>query len=201
MSTGHEGHDAEGSRLGMWLFLLSEFMLFGGLFLLYAVYLKRYPADFVAAGRELNLVLGAGNTVVLLTSSLLAAQAVTAIQLNRPRLALGLLGATLLCAAVFLAIKYSEWSAKFAHGIYPNSPELGERPHGQILFFGLYFTITGLHALHVLLGGSLLAISLGLVARGRISAQRCVFLENAALYWHLVDMVWIFVFPLFYLIV
>lgn len=201
MSTGHESHDAEGSRLGMWLFLLSEFMLFGGLFLLYAVYLKRYPADFVAAGRELNLVLGAGNTVVLLTSSLLAAQAVTAIQLQRPRLAMGLLGATLLCAAVFLVIKYSEWSAKFAHGIYPNSPELAARPHGQILFFGLYFTITGLHALHVLLGGSLLAISLGLLARGRISAQRCVFLENAALYWHLVDMVWIFVFPLFYLIV
>jgi cytochrome c oxidase subunit 3 len=201
MTSGHESHDAEGSRLGMWLFLLSEFMLFGGLFILYAVYLKRYPADFVAAGRELNLALGAGNTVVLLTSSLLAAMAVTAIQLNRRRLAMILLGATLLCAAVFLVVKYSEWRAKFAHGLYPNSPELAHRPPGEILFFGLYFTITGLHALHVLAGGSLLAVSLGLLARGRITASRCVFLENAALYWHLVDMVWIFVFPLFYLIV
>ena len=199
--SAHLHQDEQGSRMGMWLFLLSEFMLFGGLFVLYAAYLTRYPADFVAAGRELNLPLGTTNTAVLLTSSLLVAMAVSAMQAARRRLTLGLLGATLLCAAVFLVIKYLEWRAKFAHGIYPNSPELAHRPHGQVLFFGLYFTITGLHALHVLAGGVLLAVSLVLAARGRIAAQRYVFLENSALYWHLVDMVWIFIFPLFYLIV
>jgi cytochrome c oxidase subunit 3 len=187
--------------MGLWLFLLSEFMLFGGLFILYAAYLKRYPADFVEAARELSLTLGASNTVVLLTSSLLVAMSVTALQRDRRRLSMGLLGATLLCAAVFLVIKAVEWKAKFAHGIYPNSPALAQQPHGQIIFFGLYFMVTGLHALHVLAGGGLLAINLGLLARGRMDASRCGFLENSALYWHLVDIVWIFVFPLFYLIV
>jgi cytochrome c oxidase subunit III len=201
MTSGLESHDAAGSRMGMWLFLLSEFMLFGGLFVLYAAYLKRYAGDFAQAGRELNLVLGTTNTVVLLTSSLLVALAVTALQLDRRRLCLGLLWGALLCAAAFLAIKGTEWGTKFSHGIYPNSPELARQPHGQIIFFGLYFMITGLHALHVVAGASLLAVSLGLVARGRVDARRYGFLENSALYWHLVDMVWIFIFPLFYLIV
>ena len=201
MTSAPESRDAEGSRMGMWLFLLSEFMLFGGLFVLYAAYLKRYPTDFAQAGRELSLTLGTANTAVLLTSSLLAAMAVTALQLERRRLSMGLLGGTLLCAGVFLAIKSVEWGTKFAHGIYPNSAELAHQPHGQIIFFGLYFMITGLHALHVVAGSILLALSLWLVSRGRLGARRFGFLENSALYWHLVDMVWIFVFPLFYLIV
>jgi cytochrome c oxidase subunit 3 len=165
------------------------------------VYLKRYSADFIAAGRELSLPFGVINTAVLLTSSLLAAMAVTAMERTRARLSMGLLGATLLCAGVFLVIKAVEWGAKFAHGISPDSAELALRPHGQVLFYGLYFTIAGLHALHVVVGACLLALSLWLAARGRIAAGRLVFLENSALYWHLVDMVWIFVFPLFYLIV
>ncbi|OGV77612.1 MAG: cytochrome C oxidase subunit III [Lentisphaerae bacterium RIFOXYB12_FULL_65_16] len=201
MTAAHLNQDAEGSRLGMWLFLFSELMLFGGLFIVYAVYLARYPADFAAAGHELNSWLGATNTVVLLTSSLLAAMAVSAVQMDKRRLAVALISGTLLCAAVFLCIKYVEWGAKFAHGLYPNASELSERPHGQILFFGLYFMITGLHAVHVLAGATLLAISLGLIGRGKITCHRYVFLENSALYWHLVDLIWIFIFPLFYLIV
>lgn len=201
MTEEHLNQDAQGSRLGMWLFLFSELMLFGGLFIVYAVYLVKHQADFIAAGRELSTPLGCTNTVILLTSSLFAAMAVSAIQMDRRRLAQLLIGGTLLCAAAFLCIKCVEWNAKFAHGLYPNAAELGERPHGQILFFGLYFMITGLHALHVLVGSSLLAISLVLMGNGRITCHRYIFLENSALYWHLVDLVWIFIFPLFYLIV
>lgn len=193
--------DDRGSRMGMWLFLLSELMLFGGLFLLYAAYLTRYPADFIRAGAELNAPLGAVNTLVLLTSSLLAALAVTAIQRDRRAAACLALALTLACALVFLGVKYWEWSAKFAHGIYPDSPALNARPHGEILFFGLYFMITGLHALHVLAGGGLLGVSAVMTWRGTIHAGRYALLENSALYWHLVDMIWIFIFPLFYLIV
>ena len=193
--------DDRGSRMGMWFFLLSELMLFGGLFILYAVYLTRYTADFVKAGAELSAPLGTANTLVLLTSSLFAALSVTAIQRDRRATACLMLALTLACALAFLGVKYVEWSAKFAHGIYPDSPALGARPHGEIIFFGLYFTIAGLHALHVVVGAGLLGVSAAMTARGTLHAGRYVLLENSALYWHLVDMIWIFIFPLFYLIV
>lgn len=200
--SGEANHrDDRGSRMGMWFFLLSELMLFSGLFLLYAVYLTRYPQEFIAAAAELSTPLGTTNTLVLLTSSLFAACAVTAIQRDRRQTAALLIGVTLLCALLFLGIKYVEWSTKFGHGIYPNSPILNARPHGEIIFFGLYFTITGLHALHVLVGAALLGVSAVMAARGSLHAGRYVLLENSALYWHLVDLVWIFIFPLFYLIV
>lgn len=200
--TGAPAHrDDRGSRMGMWLFLLSELMLFGGLFLLYAVYLARYPADFVRAGGELSTPLGTANTVVLLTSSLGAAVAVTAIQRGRRATAGLALALTLGCALVFLGVKGVEWGGKFAHGIYPDSPVLNARPHGEIIFFGLYFVITALHAVHVLVGAGLLGVSAVKTARGTIHAGRYVLLENSALYWHLVDMIWIFIFPLFYLVV
>lgn len=193
--------DDRGSRMGMWLFLLSELMLFGGLFLLYAVYLSRYPSDFVHAGGELSTPLGTANTLVLLTSSLFAAASVTAIQRDRRKTAAVMIALTLACAIAFLGVKYIEWSGKFAHGIYLNSPVLNARPPGEILFFGLYFTITGLHALHVMVGAGFLSACAAMTVRGTIHGGRYVLLENAALYWHLVDMVWIFIFPLFYLIV
>ena len=201
MSGEAHHRDDRGSRMGMWFFLLSELMLFSGLFLLYAVYLTRYPQEFIAAAAELSTPLGTTNTLVLLTSSLFAACAVTAIQRNRRQTAALLIGVTLLCALVFLGIKYVEWSTKIGHGIYPNSPILNARPHGEIIFFGLYFTITGLHALHVLVGAALLGVSAVMASRGSLHAGRYVLLENSALYWHLVDLVWIFIFPLFYLIV
>ena len=115
----HSQHtDYFGAKLGMWLFLLTELLLFGGLFLLYAVYLKRYPHEFSAGGTQLNWMMGAANTVILLTSSLFAAMAVTAMQRNEQRRAMGLLGATILCAICFMGIKYFEWSAKIGHGVY-----------------------------------------------------------------------------------
>jgi cytochrome c oxidase subunit 3 len=192
--------DYAGAKLGMWLFLFTELILFGGLFLLYAVYLARYPQAFTSGGRELNVVFGATNTVILLTSSLLAAMAVTAVQRDERRTAVLLLGGTILCAGFFLVIKYLEWSVKIQHGIYPGSPRLATGAQGESVFFSLYYLTTGLHGLHVLIGGTLLGWVAVRVRRGSVHAGDYVLLENGALYWHLVDLVWIFIFPLYYLI-
>ncbi|KAB0665988.1 cytochrome c oxidase subunit 3 family protein [Oryzomonas japonica] len=192
--------DDSGAKLGMWLFLFTELLLFGGLFLLYSAYLSRYPHEFSAAGRQLNVVFGTINTVVLLTSSLLVAMAVTAVQRGERRRTLWLLGGTILCAAIFMAIKYVEWSTKILHGIYPNSPHLAAGPPGESVFFSLYFMSTGIHGLHVLIGATLLAWVGSKVKRGAVHGGDYILLENSALYWHLVDLIWIFIFPLYYLI-
>jgi len=196
----HQHRDHAGATLGMWLFLFTELILFGGLFLLYAVYLARYPHEFAAGGRELNVVFGAVNTVVLLTSSLLAAMAVTAVQRGRQQASVRLLLGTIGCALIFLGIKYVEWSAKFGHDIYPGSKRLLSGPPGESVFFSLYYLTTGLHGLHVLIGGTLLAFVAVWVRQGKIDSSNYSWLENGALYWHLVDLIWIFIFPLYYLI-
>jgi len=198
--SGHLHRDRAGATLGMWLFLFTELILFGGLFLLYAVYLARYPHEFAAAGKELNILFGAVNTVVLLSSSLLAAMAVTAVQRGEQRSSVRLLLATIGCALIFLAIKYVEWSAKFGHDIYPGSKRLLAGPPGEAVFFSLYYLTTGLHGLHVLIGGTLLGFVAVRVQQGKIDSSNYSWLENGALYWHLVDLIWIFIFPLYYLI-
>jgi cytochrome c oxidase subunit III len=198
--TAHLHRDDYGAKLGMWLFLFTELLLFGGLFLLYAVYFKRYPHEFATGGKQLNWLLGSANTAILLTSSLGAAMAVTAIQRGEQRRTIGLIFGTILCAAGFMAIKYIEWSAKFAHGIYPGSEHLKSGPLGESVFFSLYFISTGIHGLHVLIGGALLTWIAFKVKSGEVTAENNILLENGALYWHLVDLIWIFIFPLYYLI-
>jgi len=197
--THHEQTDYFGAKLGMWLFLFTELLLFGGLFLLYAVYLQRYPREFAAAGGQLDWILGTANTIILITSSLFAAMAVTAVQRSEPRRAIGLIGGTILCAAGFMVIKFFEWSAKLSHGIYPGSEQLKSGAAGESVFFGLYFMTTGIHGLHVLIGGALLAWIAAKVRGGAVNAGDFILLENGALYWHLVDLIWIFIFPLYYL--
>ncbi|MFA5516760.1 MAG: cytochrome c oxidase subunit 3 [Desulfuromonadales bacterium] len=192
--------DYAGAKLGMWLFLYTEILLFGGLFVLYAVYLFRFPAEFARASNELSLTFGTVNTLILLTSSLAAAAAVTAVQKGARQLTFWLLVGTVITAAIFLVNKYFEWSAKFHHGIYLNGPGLAEAAPGEVIFFSLYFITTGLHGLHVLIGAILLTVIAGGVRKGAIHTGDYVKLENSALYWHLVDLVWIFVFPLYYLI-
>jgi cytochrome c oxidase subunit 3 len=192
--------DRAGAKLGMWLFLFTELILFGGLFILYAVYVARYPHDFSSAARRLSLTFGTVNTVVLLTSSMLVAMAVTAVQRNHRRYALPLVGGTVLCAIIFLVNKSLEWGAKIGHGIYPDSPLLASGPAGESVFFSLYYLTTGLHGLHVLVGAVLLAWVAARVKSGAVHSGDYVMLENGALYWHLVDLVWIFIFPLYYLI-
>jgi cytochrome c oxidase subunit 3 len=192
--------DQTGVRIGMWLFLYTEIILFGGLFVLYAVYFYDYAADFAQGGKELNRIIGTLNTVLLLVSSFTVAASITAIRQQSQKLCLRLLAASFLCGLIFLINKYFEWSHKIAHGIYPNSPDLTSGPHGRNIFFGLYYVITGLHGLHVIIGMTLLGVSFVLVYQNKITAQRFALLENSGLYWHLVDLIWIFVFPLFYLI-
>jgi cytochrome c oxidase subunit 3 len=148
----------------------------------------------------MHLWFGIGNTLLLITSSLLVAMAVTAGQRGERRLARRLLAGTILCAAVFLVDKYLEWSAEIGRGNYPNSPTLSAGPPGESIFYGLYYLTVGLHGLHVLVGGTLLSVVAVRVGRGTVHGGDYVWLENGALYWHLVDLIWIFIFPLYYLI-
>lgn len=195
-----EQYDVVGARFGMWLFLFTEVLLFGGLFILYSSFGYIYRKQFLQGTHELNLVLGSLNTVVLLTSSLSVACAIAATKRGDRRLSMLLLLVTVLLALVFLVNKYFEWSHKIEHGIYPNSPTLLKMDKGLVIFYGLYFVMTGLHALHVIVGAVLLSIMTLYVGKGWVNTGRNVLLENSGLYWHIVDIVWIFLFPLFYLI-
>ncbi len=192
--------DDVGAKFGMWLFLLSELVLFSGLFLLYAVYRYQYAADFTHGSGDLNRLIGTVNTALLLTSSLTMALSIAALRRGRRSLSFWLILATVLLGLAFMGDKYVEWTAKFHHGIYPNSPHLLTLSKGTILFVGLYYSMTGLHGLHVLAGIGVLVGMLVLLAKGRVSPERFIPLENTGLYWHLVDVIWIFLFPLFYLI-
>ena len=197
----HTEHtDSETGKLGMWIFLFTELFLFGGLFLVYAIFRAKYSEDFHSGAAELNAFIGTLNTVVLLVSSMTVAMSLTAVQKGDRKLALFLVLVTLLLAAVFMVNKYFEWSHKFEFRIYPGSEVLKNMPRGELLFFGLYFMMTGLHALHVLIGMVLLSINAVKIRSGAVNRERYLMLENSALYWHLVDLIWIFLFPLLYLI-
>lgn len=196
---GHEHRDDFADKLGMWLFLVTEIVLFGGLFIGYSYMRSQYAAEFHHGGGELNGTLGIINTVVLLTSSLTMVLSIAALQRADLAKAKALLLSTIGLGAVFLVIKAFEWSAKFHHGLYPGAAELAKRAPGEQVFFGLYFTMTGLHGVHVIAGMSVLGWMYTLLSRGRINADRYVVLENGGLYWHLVDVIWIFLLPLFYL--
>lgn len=192
--------DDTGSKIGMWLFLLSEILLFGGLFILYSSYRYKNPLDFHLAAWELNRVLGTINTLVLITSSLCMALSILFIRKGDRRLSMIFLSATIFLGLLFLGVKYVEWTVKIGHGLYPNSPRLLGRRYGEVIFYGLYYSMTGLHGLHVLVGLFILFVMLVLMAKGKINGNRFIPLENTGLYWHLVDIIWIFLFPLFYLI-
>ena len=196
----HVHRDDTGAKMGMWLFLFTELLLFGGMFLIYAVYRFQYSDQFRVAALELNTSLGTLNTIILLTSSLTVALAITAIQKRNKFFAIINLIITIFFAFLFMVIKYFEWGSKFDHGIYPGSEELLGKQNGEVLFFGLYYVMTGLHGLHILIGVALLIWVLIYVIKDKITHDNYVKLENSGLYWHLVDLIWIFLFPLFYLI-
>jgi len=195
-----EHRDDTGARFGMWLFLYTEVILFGGLFILYAVSLTNYPGEFSEASQKLNIYFGTINTIVLLTSSLTIALAVSALQMGRKKQTLVFSWVTVVLALVFLINKYFEWSAEIGHGIYPGSDHLSEMGPGITVFFNLYYFTAGLHGLHVLIGATLIGVVAVMISRDKVTSERYTLLENSALYWHLVDLVWIFLFPLYYLL-
>lgn len=196
---GPAHHDPTANKMGMWLFLLTEVLLFAMLFLFFAAYYRAYPVEYHRASAELNKLLGGANTLVLLTSSLAMVLAVVALQRGQKALCIKLLWATVLCALVFLGVKAFEWGHKFDIGIYPQSETLLARDKGVVVFYGMYYVMTGLHALHVIVGAVLILWAMAYVAKDRVHSGRISLLENVGLYWHLVDIVWIFLFPLFYL--
>jgi cytochrome c oxidase subunit 3 len=189
-------------RLGMWLFLATEVLLFAGLFLGYTVYRHFYHEAFHEASRHLDLWAGTTNTIVLITSSLTVALAYWAIKLDRPKLCAGLLVFTIICALAFLGIKAIEYHHKFQEGALPGAwyhySEV--TAPGANLYYTIYFLSTGLHAIHVIVGMSILIWILARVLKGHFSSTYFVPVELGGLYWHLVDLVWIFLFPLLYLI-
>jgi len=192
----------EAASLGMWVFLVTEVMFFGGLFLAYAVYRWSFPRAFAAASRELDIVLGTTNTAVLIASSLTMALAVRSAQRGKRRPLVLFLLLTMVLGSVFLGIKTYEYHHKFVEGLVPGAAfhfEGEEAAHAEI-FFCLYFAMTGLHALHMIIGLGVLAVMLVLGARGRFGPLYHNPVECSGLYWHFVDIVWIFLFPLLYLV-
>jgi cytochrome c oxidase subunit 3 len=190
------------ARLGMWLFLATELLLFGGLFCAYAVYRFLYGEAFAEASKLLNLPLGTVNTVVLITSSLTVALAHHAGHHGQGKKAAGLLALTLVFAVAFLVIKGFEWSHDFHEGLLPGRYYRYEEltATGAPMFFTLYFLLTGLHGIHVVIGMTVLAVLMVLARGGAYDHGYTTPLELGGMYWHLVDLVWIFLFPLLYLI-
>jgi cytochrome c oxidase subunit 3 len=195
--------------VGMWTFLVTEVMFFGALFLAYILYRWNYQADFYGAHEELSVMWGGINTTILLISSFTMVCAVHFAQLQNRKMVINMLGATVACACAFLGIKFTfEWPPKFAHHLYPGS---AFHPHAEVLhgarekpaeiFYSLYFGMTGLHALHIIAGILVIGALIYLwVRRAKSVTEDFVPTEMVALYWHFVDLVWIFLFPLFYLI-
>lgn len=189
------------ARLGMWFFLGSETLLFGGLFALYASYRAMYPFEFHQALLHNDTMLGTVNTLVLITSSFTVALAVHYVRMDRSRLAALLLGLSTAFGVTFLVIKFVEYGDHIRHHVLPagmysmaDSP-----PGGVVMGQTLYWFMTALHALHVVAGMILLGIAAVGCARRRYGRSRFIVVENSGLYWHLVDIVWIFLWPLFYL--
>jgi len=229
----------ESSKLGMWLFLITEIMLFGGLFCAYAVYRANHPEIFYYGHKFLDVPLGALNTMILIFSSLTMALAVRYAQLGVRKLLILFLSITIFCGLVFLGVKYVEYEHKWKHGLMwgkyykpqveqlevkgkaesvlkvssseesslastvsdtPKTGKASSEPKNVQTFFAIYFAMTGLHALHVLAGIFVLVVVLILAVKHGFGPENFTAVDLSGLYWHLVDLIWIYLFPLFYLI-
>ena len=205
-AVAHQFDDAEQQRdastLGMWVFLVTEIMFFAGMFTAYVVYRSLYPHAFAHASHHLNVVLGCINTVVLITSSLTMALSVHAAQVGRRGMLVVCLLLTMALGATFLGVKGYEYWHKWHEHLVPG-PHFafhGPDPTNAQLFFSLYFAMTGLHALHMIIGVGLLGVLTVRGAQGMFNRFYYTPVELSGLYWHFVDLVWIFLFPLLYLL-
>lgn len=196
------GQQFDATKIGMWLFLVTELLLFGGLFVGYGIMHAKHPAAFLAAHHHLNRMMGSLNTIVLLVSSFTMVMGVWAAQTSRKKLLILFLILTLLLAGTFLVVKFFEYQHKFEEGLLPGSfyTHHGDTVPGQFMFFSFYFMMTGLHGLHVLGGMAGIAWLLRRAIRGDFSASYYGPVDLVGLYWHLVDLIWIYLFPLMYLI-
>ena len=192
----------EVASLGMWLFLVTEILFFGGLFLVYSVYRGWYPAAFAASSHELVVWAGTLNTVVLITSSLTMALAVHAAETGNRRALILFLLATMALGCVFLGVKAYEYRTEYLEHHIPGAGFQFEKQYllNAQIFFSLYFLMTGLHALHMIIGLGIMAVMVWMSWRGKITPEYPNPIEVSGLYWHFVDIVWIFLFPLLYLI-
>jgi cytochrome c oxidase subunit 3 len=199
------------ASLGMWLFLGTEVMFFGGMFLAYLIYRRWYFNEFVAASRSLNLPIGTINTAILICSSLSVALGIRAAQLNKRVQTVVMLVLTLVFGLAFLGVKAYEWREKFVeHHVpgatfhfedaMPGHPEVKINPQHVQVFFSMYFAMTGMHALHMIIGVGIFLVLIYMAWKGKFYSEYYTPLENAGLYWHFVDVIWIYLFPLFYLI-
>lgn len=195
--------EAEAGKLGMWLFLVTEVLLFSGLFCAYSAYRTTHAEMFKDAHKHLDVVLGATNTMVLIFSSLTMALGVRSAQMGQKNKTVGFLLVTLACALTFLVVKYFEYSHKFHLGLLPGSYYHftghidGPSPH---IFFGIYFLMTGLHGLHVIIGMAAIIWVTVRASRNEFYPKYYTPVELVGLYWHLVDLIWIYLFPLLYLV-
>ena len=200
----------EASTLGMWVFLVTEIMFFGGLFMAYILYRYWYPDAWAAASNHLDVVMGAANTLVLIVSSVTMVLAVRSAQVGSHRGLIGYLIATIAFGATFLVVKYFEYAQKFEHHLVPGphfAPPTDTHTHAHAavgvseqLFFSLYFIMTGIHAAHMVVGIGIMLVILAMAWKKRFSPEYYAPVEVSGLYWHFVDIVWIFLFPLLYLL-
>jgi cytochrome c oxidase subunit III len=193
------------SKIGMWLFLVTEVLLFGGLFVGFGLMQNQYPREFVEAHEHLVRWQGSLNTVVLLISSWTMVMAVNSAQTNQKKKLLRYLLMTITCACIFLVVKYFEYTHKFSEGLFPakyyrHVGDLIPNSHGYATFFSFYFMMTGLHGIHIVAGIVLLSWLYVRARRDEFSSAYYTPVDLVGLYWHIVDMIWIYLFPLYYLI-
>ena len=200
--TAEQQRDA--STLGMWIFLITEIMFFGGMFAAYTIYRSTYPTVFAIASSSLDLIVGAANTCVLLLSSFTMVMAVRASQLGQRNMIIFFLILTLIFGCVFLGVKAYEWTNKYEEHHMPGQAAFhleGTDQQGPAkLFFSIYFAMTGLHALHMVVGVGILSMLIWQTKKGKFSKEYNTPIDISGLYWHFVDVIWIFLFPLLYLI-
>ena len=214
MSTGNHAHVAHhfknaehqysSAKEGLWLFMVTEILMFGGLFVGYFLYHMQYPAMFAEGAATLDWRMGFFNTLVLIASSLTMALGIYYLQKNDPKKAALNLAITILCGAIFMVVKYFEYTHKFHLGLYPGKfldvAAVGAQHANLGLYFGFYYVMTGLHGTHVLIGMGLITWLLIRTMRGDFSAEYYTPVEGVGLFWHIIDLIWIFLFPLLYLV-
>jgi len=194
--------DFDGAKLGFWLFMLTEVLMFGAMFMTLSYYFTLHHADFIKASSELDRMLGGVNTVVLLISALTMGLGLLKMRSGDVKGAKLMIWATMLLALIFLGVKAVEWTNDFKEGIFLGLPSMqagGGKSFGELLFFGMYFTMTGLHGFHIIIGIGLMLWLLKRINSGKVSPEHHILHFNIALYWDLVHLIWVFVFPYFYM--